>query len=30
MKDRFIPTLDGLMEERHPMTGKFTPGVLDN
>jgi hypothetical protein len=30
MKDRFIPTIEGLIDDRHPVTGKFVPGVLDN
>ena len=29
MKDRYLPTIEGLMEERHPIVGKFAPRILD-
>ena len=29
MKDRYIPTIEGLMEDRHPIVGKFAPRILD-
>jgi len=29
MKDRYIPTIEGLMDERHPIVGKFAPRILD-
>jgi len=29
MKDRYIPTIDGLMDERHPIAEKFAPRILD-
>jgi hypothetical protein len=29
MKDRYVPTIEGLMEDRHPIVGKFAPRILD-
>ena len=29
MKDRYIPTIEGLMDGRHPIADKFTPRILD-
>ena len=29
MKDRYIPTIEGLIEERHPVADKFAPRILD-
>jgi hypothetical protein len=29
MKDRYIPTIDGMMDDRHPIADKFAPRILD-
>jgi hypothetical protein len=29
MKDRYIPTIEGLIEDRHPVADKFAPRILD-
>lgn len=29
MKDWYIPTIEGLMEDRHPIADKFAPRILD-